>query len=153
VEFQITRFKCSTSWDDMLAHNNHLTSSKFKVIPQGQMWQRNCHVTVGHLVMLYTCHVIMITAIWTHLQMFLNSTIFVFKCWILLKPVLGDVDGNLHLPVPSMNRLNQIDPGTFSILLFWTFIRDSFFPYCIFKRSWMVSSMLKFSQNVHTVMG
>jgi hypothetical protein len=29
------------------------------------------------------------------------------KCWILLKPVLGVVDGSLHFTVPSMNRLNQ----------------------------------------------
>jgi hypothetical protein len=39
------------------------------------------------------------------------------KCWILLIPVLGGVDGSLHLTVPSMNRLNQTEPATFSILL------------------------------------
>jgi hypothetical protein len=57
----------------------------------------------------------MITAVWTHLRMFLNSkfTIFVFKCWILLKPVLGCVDGNLHFPVPSINRLNRTEPAIF----------------------------------------
>jgi hypothetical protein len=50
-----------------------------------------------------------------------------FKCRILLKPVLGGVDGNLHFPVPSMNRLNQTEPATFSILPCWAFFRDSVF--------------------------
>jgi hypothetical protein len=47
--------------------------------------------------------------------MFLNSkfTIFVFKCCILLKPVLGGVDGNLHFQVLSMNGLNQTESATF----------------------------------------
>ena len=38
-----------------------------------------------------------------------NLTITMFKCWILLKPVLGSVDGSLHLHValPSTNRLSQ----------------------------------------------
>jgi hypothetical protein len=35
------------------------------------------------------------------------------------------VHGNFHFPVPSMNRLNQNEPATFSILLYWTFFRDS----------------------------
>jgi hypothetical protein len=39
------------------------------------------------------CHIecSMITAVWTHLRMFLNSKFyyFMFKWWILLKPVLG----------------------------------------------------------------
>jgi hypothetical protein len=46
-----------------------------------------------------------------------------------LKPVLGGVDGILHFPVPSMNRLNQTKPATFSILLCWTLFRDSVFLY------------------------
>jgi hypothetical protein len=54
---------------------------------------------------------------------------FRVKCWILLKPVLGGVNGNLHFPVPSMNRLNQTEPATFSIFLCWTFFRDSVFLY------------------------
>jgi hypothetical protein len=29
------------------------------------------------------------------------------------KPVLGDVDGNLHFPERSMNRLIQTEPATF----------------------------------------
>jgi hypothetical protein len=33
-----------------------------------------------------------------------------------IKPVLGGVDGSLHLTVPSINRFNQTDPATFSIL-------------------------------------
>jgi hypothetical protein len=53
------------------------------------------------------------------------------KCWILLKPVLGGMDGSLHLTVPSMNRLNQTEPATFSILPCWTFFRDSYFLYLI----------------------
>jgi hypothetical protein len=71
------------------------------------------------------------TAVWTHLRMFLNSKFyhFMFKCWILLKPVLGGVDGTLHFPVPSMNRLNQTEPATFSILSCWAFLRDSVFIY------------------------
>ena len=32
---------------------------------------------------------------------------------ILLKPVLGGVNGILHLPLPSMNRLGQTEPATF----------------------------------------
>jgi hypothetical protein len=56
-------------------------------------------------------------------------TIFVFKCWILLKPVLGGVDGSLNLTVQFMNRLNQTEPATFSILACWGFFRDSNFFY------------------------
>jgi hypothetical protein len=33
----------------------------------------------------------------------------------LLKPMLGGVDGSLHLTVPSMNRPNRAVPATFSI--------------------------------------
>jgi hypothetical protein len=83
--------------------------------------------------MAQRCHIegSMITAVWTHLRMFLNSKFrhFCVKCWILLKPVLGRVDGSLHFPVPPMNRLNQTEPATFSILLRWTFFRDSVFLY------------------------
>jgi hypothetical protein len=43
--------------------------------------------------------------------------------------VLGGVDGNLHFPVPSMNRLNQTEPATFLILPCWAFFRDSVFIY------------------------
>jgi hypothetical protein len=57
--------------------------------------------------------------------------ILLFHVWILLKPVLGGVDGNLHFPVPSMNRLSQIEPATFSILPCWAFFRDSVFIYFI----------------------
>jgi hypothetical protein len=32
---------------------------------------------------------------------------------------VGGVDGSLHLTVPSMNRLNQTEPATFSILPCW----------------------------------
>jgi hypothetical protein len=77
------------------------------------------------------CHVegSMITAVWTHLRMFQNSKFhhFMFKCWILLKPMLGGVEGSLHFTVPSMNRLNQNETATFSNVLCWTFFRNSFF--------------------------
>jgi hypothetical protein len=38
--------------------------------------------------------------------------------------MLGGVDGSLHLTVPSMNRLNQAEPATFSILPCWAFFGD-----------------------------
>jgi hypothetical protein len=31
--------------------------------------------------------------------------------------------------VPTMNRLNQTEPATFSILPLWDFFRDSYFSY------------------------
>ena len=62
----------------------------------------------------------------------------IYKKPYLLKPVLGGVGGSLHFTLPSMNRLNQTEPATFAILLFWAFYRGSFFPvfvstqdYCI----------------------
>jgi hypothetical protein len=39
------------------------------------------------------------------------------------------VDGSLDLTVPFMNRLNQTEPATFSILPCWAFFRDSYFHY------------------------
>jgi hypothetical protein len=50
--------------------------------------------------------------------------------------VLAGVDGNLHFPVPSMNRLSQTEPSTFSILPFWTLFRDSVFLYfaCVYDQ-------------------
>jgi hypothetical protein len=53
------------------------------------------------------------------------------KCWILLKPVLGGVDGSLHLTVPPMNRLNQSELATVSVLPCWAFFRDSYLLYYI----------------------
>jgi hypothetical protein len=64
---------------------------------------------------------------WGPYAAFQNFTIFVFKCWILLKPVQRGVGSNLHFPVPSINRLNQTEPATFSILPCWTFFRESVF--------------------------
>jgi hypothetical protein len=60
---------------------------------------------------------------------FLNSKFYqiMFKCWILLKLVLGGVGDSLHLTVPSINRLNYFEPATFSVLPFWPF-RDSYCP-------------------------
>jgi hypothetical protein len=43
--------------------------------------------------------------------------------------MLGGVDGSLHFTVPSMNRLNQTELATFSILPCWAFFRDSYFLY------------------------
>jgi hypothetical protein len=54
---------------------------------------------------------------------------FQFKCRILLKPVLGGVDGSFYFPVLSINRINQTEPTTFSILPFWAFFRYSYFLY------------------------
>jgi hypothetical protein len=35
----------------------------------------------------------------------------------------GGVDGNFRFLVPSMNKLNQKEPATFSTLSFWAFFR------------------------------
>jgi hypothetical protein len=72
-----------------------------------------------------------------HLRMFLNSKFyhFMFKCWILLKPVLVGVDGSLHFTVSSMNRPNQTEPATFSILPCWAFFGDSYFLYFWFTET------------------
>jgi hypothetical protein len=43
-----------------------------------------------------------------------------------LDGVIG-LEGNLHLPVPSMIMLNQTKPATFSVLPCWAFFRDSVF--------------------------
>jgi hypothetical protein len=58
------------------------------------------------------------------------------KCWILLKPVLVDVDGNLHIPLASMNRFYQTEPATFSIFSVFFFVlkglfRITYSRYCI----------------------
>jgi hypothetical protein len=82
---------------------------------------------------IYVCGNLYLNSCCTHLRIFLNSKFyyFMFKCWILFKPVLGGVDGNLHFPVPSMNRLNQTEPATFSIMLCWIFFRDSDFLFIL----------------------
>ena len=68
---------------------------------------------------------VVITTVWTHLQMFKIQNL---QCWILLinKPVLGGVGGSLHFTLPFMNRLNHTEPASFAILLFWAFFRGSF---------------------------
>jgi hypothetical protein len=58
--------------------------------------------------------------------MFLNSEFHHF-C-ILLKPVLGGVNGNLHFPVPSMSRLNQTEPATFYNFAVLGFLWGFWFP-------------------------
>jgi hypothetical protein len=68
------------------------------------------------------------TSVWTHIWMFCNSrVIFMSKCWILLQPVPGGVEGNLHFPGPFMNRLNHTEHAKFSFLLFWAFLGYSVF--------------------------
>jgi hypothetical protein len=68
-----------------------------------------------------------------------QDIICVFKCWILLKPVLECVDGNLHFPVPSMNRLNPAESVTFLISSCWVFFRDSVFLYLnVCSRAWKI---------------
>jgi hypothetical protein len=49
---------------------------------------------------------------------FKMSAFYVFQCAILRKPMLGEMNGNMHLPVPSVSRLNATDLATFSILSF-----------------------------------
>jgi hypothetical protein len=75
----------------------------------------------------------MITVVWTHLCMFLNSnfTITMIKSWILLKPVLGGVDSHLHFPLLSisMNRFNQTEPATNLIVPFGRFFLQILFPF------------------------
>jgi hypothetical protein len=43
--------------------------------------------------------------------------------------MLEGVGGSLHLPILTMNRLNQTEPATFLILSFWDFFTDSAFCY------------------------
>ena len=63
-------------------------------------------------------------------------TITMFKCWILIKSMLGDMDFNLHWPVPSMNRLNRTKH--FAILLFRTSLRG--FNCSVFNQLAMLTS-------------
>jgi hypothetical protein len=83
-------------------------------------------------VMYHTCSSkTMIAFVWTILWMFSNTkcfTIVMCKCWILLDPVLWAVDRKLHLTLPSMNRLNETEPATFSVLSFLNFFRN--FVFC-----------------------
>ena len=51
-----------------------------------------------------------------------------FKCWILLKPVLREAWTLTCFTLPFMKRLNQTETATYGILLFWAFFRGSFFP-------------------------
>jgi hypothetical protein len=69
----------------------------------------------------------------------ISQFFLLFNCCILPKAVLGGVDGNLHIPVPSRNRLNQTEPATFAIMPCWAFSRDSDFLY--FKKILSVSAV------------
>jgi hypothetical protein len=48
---------------------------------------------------------------------------YMFKYLILLKPLLWSVDGSLHFPARSTNKLNQAKPATFQFCRFG-FFRD-----------------------------
>jgi hypothetical protein len=52
--------------------------------------------------------------------------------WITIqsaKAGAGGADGGLRLAVPSVNRLDQTEPATFSIIPCWAFFGDSCFLY------------------------
>jgi hypothetical protein len=64
----------------------------------------------------------------------------------------------LHFPVPSMIRLNQTEPATFSILPCWAFFRDSVFLYfeentllidIIYNKTRIVYFLFGFKLQVH----
>jgi hypothetical protein len=59
-------------------------------------------------------------------SLFHISPLSCILCWILIKPVLGSVHSSLHIPLLSMNRLNQIIPTTLS-----EFFRASVYPYFV----------------------
>jgi hypothetical protein len=46
---------------------------------------------------------------------------------ILLKPVLRGMHVNFHFPLLSVNRLNQTETATFSILSGWAFFGSLYF--------------------------
>ena len=53
--------------------------------------------------------------------------------------MLWGVDGSLHFPLSSMNRLNQTEPATYAILLFWAFgFLRTFILYFVSKPSNMI---------------
>ena len=55
------------------------------------------HICTALVMEWHLCHIedSLITTVWTHSRINYNSkfTITIFKCWILLKPVLEGVDG------------------------------------------------------------
>jgi hypothetical protein len=48
--------------------------------------------------------------------------------------MLGGMYDNLHFLLPSMNRLDQTEPATFSILLFYAFFKNFVFLYFILQQ-------------------
>jgi hypothetical protein len=58
-----------------------------------------------------------------------------------LKPVHGGVDGNLHFPVPFMNRLNQTELATFSILSCWAFLRILYLSISVIKNNDLLATV------------
>jgi hypothetical protein len=77
---------------------------------------------------------------WSHLRIFLNSKFyhFMFKCWILLKPVLGGMEVSCTFHYRPWTDL--IKPTTFSILSFWTFLGILYFSlfYKVFNYSILI---------------
>jgi hypothetical protein len=61
------------------------------------------------------------------------------------------VDGSLHLTVPSMNRLNQTEPATFSIMPCWAFFGDSYFLYFIATSALLCRVEAVKSRLVHSI--
>jgi hypothetical protein len=76
---------------------------------------------------------------------FANSNLTNQDIMNFVKCDLGGVDGNLHFPVPSMNRLNQTEPATFSILPCWASFSDSVL---IYFRSKFFTSVFKNHRNM-----
>ena len=56
----------------------------------------------------------------------IKFAIIIFKCWIPSKPMIEDVDDSLHLPLSSINRLNQTEPLTFGLLCWAAFFKGHF---------------------------
>jgi hypothetical protein len=65
----------------------------------------------------------------THLRMFLQSKFQHFRVlmWNSAQADARGVNVNLHFPVPSLNRLYQTEPTTFSTLPCWAIFLDSRF--------------------------
>jgi hypothetical protein len=77
-------------------------------VKQGYKWD-----TIAWLPSVYAFFSLISFMLWPFQQY--NCVCF----WNELLTVLGGVDGNLHFPVPSMKRLNQTEPATFSIVSCW----------------------------------
>ena len=70
------------------------------------------------------------------------SKMKIYSYHILLKPLLGGMDGSLHLPLPFMNRLNQIEPATFCIFVVGLSLGVLF---CLFFFAYLLTNITKSS--------